>query len=59
MNNVDSLLVGIDFTNENDVGVLVVGKRRNGKTDIVNVFQGEEAVELYEKLMGDSSAVEK
>lgn len=59
MNAVDSFLVGIDFSNGMDVGVLVVGKRRNGKTDIVNMFQGEEAVELYEKLMGDSSAVEK
>lgn len=48
MNTVDSFLVGIDFSNGMDVGVLVVGKRRNGKTDIVNMFQGEEAVELYE-----------
>lgn len=39
MNTVDSFLVGVDFSNGMDVGVLVVGKRRNGKTDIVNMFQ--------------------
>ena len=40
MKKVDSFLVGIDFSNGMDVGVLVVGKRRNGKTDIVNIFGG-------------------
>ncbi|CAK7007906.1 MAG: hypothetical protein EUB_01574 [Eubacterium sp.] len=53
MKKVDSFLVGIDFSNGMDVDVLVVGKRRNGKTDIVNIFQGEEAVELYRKLIGE------
>lgn len=59
MKKVDSFLVGIDFSNGMDVGVLVVGKRRNGKTDIVNIFQGEEAVEMYRKLMGDNSKEKK
>lgn len=38
-----------------DVGVLLVGKQQNGKVDIVNAFQGEEAESIYMKL----SAIKK
>lgn len=49
----DTLLVGIDFSNSEDKGVLIVGRRnfKTGQTDIVNAFQGEEAMELYKKLI--------
>ena len=47
----DTLLVGISFS-EKDTGVLIVGrKRKDHGTDIVNAFQGEEALELYKKLI--------
>ena len=47
----DTLLVGISFS-EKDTGVLIVGrKRKDHVTDIVNAFQGEEALELYKKLI--------
>lgn len=48
----ESLLVGVDFTNGEDVGVLIVGRKRpNQSVDIINAFQGEEAEELYKKLI--------
>ena len=47
----DTLLVSISFS-EKDKGVLVVGrKRKNQSVKIVNAFQGEEALELYKKLV--------
>ena len=46
----ESLLIGVDFTNGEDVGVLIVGRKRpNQSVDIINAFQGKEAYELYNK----------
>ena len=51
MKTVDSLLVGVDFADNGDVGVLIVGRKRpNLSVDIINAFQGEEAKELYQRL---------
>ena len=45
---------GVDFTNDEDVGVLIVGRKRpNQSVDIINAFQGKEAEELYKKLIGN------
>ena len=47
----DTLLVSISFSDK-DTGVLVVGrKRKNQSIDIINAFQGEEALDLYKKLI--------
>ena len=49
----DSMLVSVDFDleGEPDTAVLVVGKKNKGRAiDILNAFQGEEAIELYKKL---------
>ena len=47
----DTLLVSISFSDK-DTGVLVVGRKRKNKSiDIVNAFQGDEALELYKKLV--------
>ena len=47
----DTLLVSISFSDK-DTGVLVVGiKRKNQSIEIVNAFQGGEALELYKKLV--------
>lgn len=49
---VDSILVSVDFSNNNDTGVLIVGRKRmNQSVEIINAFQGDEAMELYEKLV--------
>lgn len=55
----ESLLVGVDFTNGEDVGVLIVGRKSpNQSVDIINAFQGKEAEELYKKLIGKKGALE-
>ena len=45
------LLIGFDNAHGDDVAVLVVGKQRvNKSVEIINAFQGQEAVDLYAKL---------
>ena len=47
----DTLLVSISFSDK-DTGVLVVGrKRKNQSIEIVNAFKGDDALELYKKLV--------
>lgn len=47
-----SLIIGVDFSRgpDEDVIVVAIGKKGNVKT-IVNAFKGEEARELYHKLV--------
>ena len=48
----ETLLIGYDYNPPKDNAVLIVGKRRiNGSTEIINAFGGNEAKELYEKLV--------
>lgn len=52
MRTSDSLIVGYDFDFEKETGVLVVGQKRpNQSVDIINAFQGKEAIDLYKKLI--------
>ncbi len=54
----DSILVSVDFDLKGgpDTAVLVVGKKKKGEAiDILNAFQGEEAMELYRKLTGSGN----
>ena len=47
----DTLLVSVDFSND-DTGVLVVGrKKENQAVEIVNAFFGADAQALYERLV--------
>lgn len=56
----DTLLVAISYSGGKDVGVLIVGrKKEGGVVDIINAFQGEEGVELYKKLVTKRSEDEK
>ena len=49
---VDTILVSVDFANNGDTGVLIVGRKRmNQSVEIINAFQGDEARELYERLI--------
>ncbi len=55
---VDSILVSVDFSNKNNTGVLIVGRKRmNQSVEIINAFQGKEAKELYEKLVTPKKGV--
>lgn len=54
MNNTkvnECLLVSVEFTQGEDAGVLIVGRQKNGKVDIVNAFHGREAIDIYKKLI--------
>ena len=52
MTTQDTLLISIDFSNGEDLGVLVIGRKMpNDSVKIVNAFQGEEARKLYETLI--------
>lgn len=47
-----TLIVGIDFSKGEDVGVLIVKRKRpNDSVEIINAFQGEEARWMYERLI--------
>lgn len=48
---VDSLIIGIDTSNGKDNTVLIVGRKKPAQEmEIVNAFQGEEALKLYSRL---------
>lgn len=47
----ECLLVSVDFTKGEDIGILLVGRQKEGKVDIINAFQGQEAVDIYRKLI--------
>ena len=52
MNGSGSVIVSWDFSKGKDVGVLLVGEKKPGKdAEIINAFQGQEAVDIYKKLM--------
>ena len=48
----ETLLVSISMNTDTNTGVLIVGRqnRKKGAVDIINAFQGEEAMDLYTKL---------
>ena len=48
MKNPDTLLVGFDNAHGDDAAVLIVGRKAPGDSvQIINQFQGKEALELY------------
>ena len=48
MKSTDSVIVSWDFSHGKDVGVLIVGRQKKGKVEIINAYQGEE---IYQKLV--------
>lgn len=58
MNISGSLLIGYSF-NEESKPVLIVGKKdKKHPVEIINAFDGDEAVELYKKLVGDKKGLD-
>lgn len=53
-----SVIVSWDFSNGEDASILLVGRQRQGKMDIINMYQGKEAEELYQKLV-ESRKIQK
>lgn len=47
-----SLIIGYDINHSTNDAVFIVGRKRmNESIEIINAFQGEEATELYKKLI--------
>ena len=52
MTGYGSLIIGYDNSTTDDVACLIVGTKGIGQdVIIVNAFQGQEAIELYDKLV--------
>ena len=49
----DMLMIGLDKADGNNIPVLIIGRKNHkSKTiDILNAFEGQEAMELYLKLV--------
>lgn len=48
----DSLIIGFDSSAGKDGIVLIVGRKKTREAvDVINAFDGEEALELYKKLI--------
>ena len=47
----ESLIIGVDLSDDKDVGVLIVGRQKKGEVTIINAFQGKEAFDIYRKLI--------
>lgn len=46
-----AVIVSWDFSNGKDADILLVGKQNKGVVDIINAYQGQEARDIYEKLL--------
>lgn len=58
----DSILVSVNFDMKGrpDTAILLVGRKKMDEpVDIINHFQGEEAMELYKKLTGSEKKKER
>ena len=49
-NNHGAFIVSWDFSHGNDKAILLVGNKVDSKMDVINAFQGQEAIDIYEKL---------
>ena len=45
----ESVIVSVDI-HSSDRAIMIIGSQKNNKMDIVNAIQGEEAIELWERL---------
>lgn len=46
-----AVIVSWDFSHSKDKDILLVGKQNKGVVSVINAFQGQEAREIYEKLL--------
>lgn len=48
----EAVVVSIDYSESEDNGILLVGRKRGkGPIEIINAFQGPEALDMYNKLV--------
>ena len=46
-----AMIVSWELSHGKDKAVLLVGKQTNGKVEVINAFQGQDARDIYEKLL--------
>ena len=46
----DNLIIGFDYTEQEDITCLAVARLSGEKVEVLRIFHGQEAEELYEKL---------
>lgn len=60
MNISGSLIVGYSFSDNGDNPVLIVGKKdKKQAVEVINAFEGDEAVDIYKKLVGDKKGLDE
>ena len=50
-----AVIVSWDLSHGKDKAILLVGKQNKGAVDVINAFQGEEALEIYNKLLSEKA----
>ena len=50
-----AVIVSWDFSHGKDADILLVGKQNKGVVDVINAFQGQDARDIYEKLLPKDS----
>ena len=48
----DCLFIGVDFDSGTNYGVITVGRHQDGKLYIINVLENDNALDIYNKLVG-------
>ena len=51
-----AVIVSWDLSNGPDNALLLVGKQTNGKVEVINAYQGEEAMDIRAKLLPKEGA---
>lgn len=51
----DCLVIGVDFDSRTNYGVVTVGRHQDGKLYIINVLENDEALDIYNKLIGETN----
>lgn len=55
MNNIeDSLIVSFDFNSSKDAATMIVARNNGGRIKFLNAIFGDEAKDIYNKLVEDS-----
>lgn len=59
MNDVDTILVGFTINPDGSDILVVARKWPNGNPDIINAIEGQEAKDIYDRLVGDNSLFDR
>lgn len=52
-----AVIVSWDLSHGVDKAILLVAKQTKGEVDVINAFQGQEALDIYKKLLTEAGEV--